>query len=276
MANAANAVSGLSPSILKVRGGSRPGDSLQLRSWRQAHGNDGAAQIFAMLVGAASCLLLIACANVASLEIAGASARQRVDAIRSALGASRASLIRICLLEGALMLTLSGIVASLIATWGTQAVAAALTTAMSDALAKPIVVDVRGLLFMLGIAAATWIATAMPAVIRLSRLSVTEGLRDDTRTMPVTRTAARARGVLMAAQVALTALLLVGSLLYLRTYAAKLGIDKGFDADHLVTVVAWPAGGSGIELKPLTSSILDRLRALPGVTPSPMWTRFRQ
>jgi putative ABC transport system permease protein len=265
IAGATARVAALDPIVERARGSAVVGQTMRLRSMAAVRGNPGAAQIFMMLVGAAGCLLLIACANVASLEIAAASERRRVYAIHAALGATRASLVRVGLLEGAVLLGASAAVAMTLALWGTQALSLELTAAMRDALVQPIAVDPRGMVFMLAIASATWLVTSLPVIWRITRTSVVDGLRDDTRTMPVTRASARARQTLMSGQVALTALLLVGSLLYLRTYAARLGIDKGFDADNIVTIAVGPAPDAAVQPGPLVASLLERLRATPGV-----------
>jgi predicted permease len=83
--------------------------------------------------------------------------------------------------------------------------------------------------------------------------------------MPVTRGAARARQWLMSGQIALTVLLLVGALLYIRTYAALVGRDKGFDASRVATVEVFPAPDAPRKGAELETEILLRLSALPGV-----------
>jgi predicted permease len=242
-----------------------PTEHMQLRSMADVRGNAGAATVFAILVGAAACLLLIACANVASLEMAAATVRMRVYAIQTALGASRASLVRVGLLEGGMLLGTSGVVAVSLTWWGTQLLDRQLTAPMRDALTNPIDVDPRVLTFMLSVAAMAWLLTAWPMVWRISRTSIVDGLREDARTMPVTRAEARSRHVLMAGQVALTTLLLVGALLFLRTYMARVGLDKGFDASNIATIAIDQAPDAARTPADLESEILARLRATPGV-----------
>lgn len=245
---------------------SRPrNESMRLRSMADVRSNPRARTVFGMLVAAAACLLLIACANIASLEMAAANARGRVQAIQTALGASRASLLRSALLEGTLLLGASAVLASLLTTWGLGVLDRQLTTTMRDALTNPLDVDTRVVGFTLGVAAVTWLLTSLPALWRTSRLSVVDGLRDDPRTMPVTRAAARSRQLLMAAQVALTTVLLVGSVLYLRTFLTEIGLDTGFDSTHIATIEVYPADDAPRKGADLESAILDRVRTLPGV-----------
>jgi predicted permease len=236
-------------------------DAMQLRSLAEVRANAGATSTFAMLLGASACLLLLACANVASLELAAAARRVRVHALQSALGASRAALVRGGLWEGAFLLAASAAGATALTGWGIGVLDAQLTAPMRDALTNPLDVDLRALGFMLGIGAFAWLLTSLPAMWRLTRFSVVDGLRDDPRTMPVPRGAARARQILMAGQVALTTLLLAGALLYLRSYAHRAGLDKGFDATNLIAISVSPGPDAPKKGAGLETEILDNLRA---------------
>ena len=221
--------------------------------------------LFALLVGAAACLLLIACANVASLELALAAGRSRTLAVQAALGASRGRLVGAVLLEGALLLGVAAAAALAGVHWTTGAISRALSPGMRDALVNAIDLDMRALAFMLGLITLAWLLTSLPALVRASRPNLMHTLRDDARTMPVTRGAAALRHTLMAGQVALTVLLLVGALLFVRAYAARAGLDKGFDVDGLVSVVVSPAPDAPLRDAPLEAAVLDQIRAFPGV-----------
>jgi predicted permease len=238
---------------------------LRLRSLLSARRNDTATTVFSVLLGAAMCLLLIACANVASLETAAAARRVRAFAVQAALGASRASLVRAGLIEGGLMLIASAAAALLFAYWGMAALDRELTVAMRDALTNPLDLDGRTLAMMMVIAAATWLLTALPGVWRVSRASVVEALRDDPRVMPVSRASARSRQLLMTTQVALTVLLLVGALLYVQTYAGLVGRDKGFDAARIATIEIFQAPDAGRAAAAVEREVLERLRVMPGI-----------
>jgi putative ABC transport system permease protein len=223
------------------------------------------ALIFSMLVGAAASLLLIACANVISLELASASTRLRTYSVQTALGATRASLIRVCLLEGGVLLATSAAAAIAITVWGAAVLSDQLTVEMREALANPIDVDVRLLAFMVAVAAVAWLVTVTPTLMRVSNLSVVAGLRHDPRVMPVSRTSAVARQWLMTVQVALTVLLLVGALLYIRTYESRVGLDKGLDAHAVATLQVTQSPDAKREPAVLEAELLARLRGLPGV-----------
>jgi predicted permease len=227
--------------------------------------DDAATSIFGMLLGAGACLLLIACANVASLELATSAVRTRTLAVRSALGASRASLIRVSMLEAGLLIVGSLGLAAGLAVLGLDVLTTELTTTMRESLTNPLDVDARLLAFMAIVTTVTFGITTVPSVLQLSRLSVVAGLRHDPRTMPVSRGAARSRQWLMTAQVALTVVLLSGAVLYVRTYQARIGVDKGFNSSGLATLAVFRAPDATEDAAQLGAAILERVRALPGV-----------
>lgn len=240
-------------------------EGVALVSLAETRHRAGVGKSFLLLLSAAACLLLIACANVASLELATASHRLRALAVQTALGAARWSLVRVAVLEGALLLGASLAVAGLLAFWGLDVLSTQLTVAMRDALVNPLDLDPRVLAFMVLIASATWMVTIVPAVLTVSRLSVVEALRHDSRTQPVTRGAARSREWLMSTQVALTVILLIGAALYIRTYSERIGLEKGLDARAVGTLLVSPAPGTKVNALELGRDIMTRLRALPGV-----------
>jgi len=238
---------------------------ISLRSLADFRRQADVSLIFSMLVGAAVSLLLIACANVVSIELASAASRLRTLSVQSALGATRASLIRVCLLEGGLLMALSAATAIGLALWGTAVLSEQLTVGMREALANPVDVDLRVLALMVCLAAVAWMLTVTPTLVRVSSFSVVSGLRHDPRTMPVSRAAARTRQWLMTAQVALTVLLLVGALLYIRTYETRVGLDKGLDASAVATLQVYQAPDGKRDPVELQDELLARLRGLPDV-----------
>jgi predicted permease len=197
---------------------------------------DPHASLFALLFGAAAALLLIACLNVASLELAGAMTRLRVFAIQSTLGASRGALARTALLEGALLTAGAVTVAFGLSLGGTAALRALLPPSVKDGLMTPITVDDRALAFMAIAGAGAWLVTSAPVVWRASRSNLNAALRIDAHGTSISRRGAIGRQLLTAAQVALTVLLLVGALLYVRTYVAHATEPKGFDSRRLASI----------------------------------------
>jgi hypothetical protein len=90
-------------------------------------------------------------------------------------------------------------------------------------------------------------------------------LRDDPRTIPIGRGATRSRQFVVAGQVALTTVLLVGALMYLRSYLAQTGLDKGFDATNIATIEVFAAPDAPRRDADLESAVLGRLQATPWI-----------
>ena len=228
---------------------------------------DPHALLFSMLLGAASCLLLIACLNVASLELAGVVRRARAYTIQAVLGATRATLVRTALFEGGVLTAGAVMVAVALMFWGTSALPELLPAAMRNGLSNPIDLDSRTLAFIAVVAMVTWMVIVAPVAWRAWRTESAGTLNSNGRTSTVSRSQAFARHVLMTGQVALTVLLLVGGLLFVRSYNARVNEDKGFDSTNLVSVeLLLPAD---LRRSPragqIESELLDRLRAHPSV-----------
>ena len=216
-----------------------------------------------MLLGASGCLLLIACANVASLELATAASRARSYAIHAALGAGRSRLVRAGLLEGAALIGTSGALAWLIAGYGINLLTASLPPTMSDPLTNPIDLDGRAFIFVVLAALATWLLTTVPVLVRATRSQLADVLKRDERT--VAGSGAASRQVLMAGQIAVTVVLLVCAALSIQTYAAQLRLEKGFDSTHLVAIRIGQPPRAAVKPAQLEEEILSKLRAQPGI-----------
>jgi predicted permease len=228
-----------------------------------AEANARANLLLWMLIGAAGGLLLIAAANVVSLELATAMARARSHAIHAALGAGRARLMRIGLIEGVLMIAASALLAWLIASWGAGVLAASLPPTMSDPLTNPIDVDSRSLIFMVGAALLTWLLTSAPVALRATRPQLADVLRRDDRTHATA--GARFRQTLMALQTAVTIMLLVCAMLVIRTYGAQVALEKGFDSRNVATIRVFQQPRAATRPADLEREILSRLQSQPGV-----------
>ena len=192
--------------------------------------------LFVMLLGAAVCLLFVSSLNVAGIELAGAIGRTRTYAVQTALGATRSALARAAIMEGALLTGLGALAAFALASWGTTALTRLLPAALVDTVSKPIDVDARVVGFMTGATILTWMLTSLPVVWRASRPNLADGLRHDAQLTTISRAHAAARQLLMAAQVALTVLLVVAAVLFVRSYAAHLTQTKGFVSARLATI----------------------------------------
>jgi predicted permease len=228
----------------------------------------GSGTLFYMLLGAALCLLLIACANVASLELASALQRARTYAVHAALGASRTMLGRVALLEGLLLLSGAMAVAAGLAWLGIEAMNNYLPDAMRLRTANPIDFDTRSTLWMAGVAAVTWVLISLPMVFFASRSRLLHLLKQEDRGAAASRTGRAVRQVLTVAEVALALMLTIGGVLYSTSYQSLLAQDKGFDSTNLAeisfTIPVQYYNGHG-EMPALAAETMRRMTAVPGV-----------
>lgn len=225
-------------------------------------------RIFLVLLGAAICVLLIACANVASLELASAVARARTYAIQLAVGASRASLVRSALFEGMLLVGIAAILATALSWIGADALVSYLPPTMVAASPNPIDVDFRGLFFMTGLAALTSLLSSLPVVAFAWRANLLDLLKMEGSALATSRGGQLFRRALTVAEVALAVLLLVGTMLYIRSYSALLRLEKGFDSGGVVAIsltIPPQALGTAAERGVLADTLVARIRARPGV-----------
>ena len=224
--------------------------------------------MFLILIGGALCLLLTACANVASLELAGAIRRARTFAVRMALGASRRGLARVALLEGGLLMAAAGLAALGLAWLGLELLAAYLPPRLASTTANPIDLDLRALLYMSAIGAATWLLASLPIVIYASRSRLLGLLKAEERTAAASRGGMLVRRCLTVAEVAIAVVLVVGGVMYTRSYIAMLGADKGFDSTNLVEAsyeIPVEYYATAAEFREFANAVLSRVRAVPGV-----------
>ncbi len=221
-----------------------------------------------VLVGAALCVLLIACANVASLELASAVTRARTYSIQLAVGASRASLVRSAVLEGVFLVGIAAAAATVFARAGAQLIVAYFPPFITANSANPIDVDERALLFMTAIAAVTSALSTLPVAAFAGRANLLDLLKLEGSSIATSRSGALFRRALTVVQVALAVLLLVGTVLYTRTYLALLRLDKGFDSGGVASIsltIPPQALDSAAERRVLADTILARVRVRPGV-----------
>ncbi|MEP6916674.1 MAG: ABC transporter permease [Acidobacteriota bacterium] len=217
----------------------------------------------AVLAMVAGVVLLIACSNVANLLLARSAARQQEIAVRVALGASRARLVRQLLTESLCLGLLSGGVGLLIAYFATQLLAKSLPATGTFTTSS---LDGTVLLFALLISVATGFIFGMIPALTVSRGGISEVLKE-------TRTAGRsARGVtvanvLLVGQVALSFLLLVTAALFLRSIQQAYEIDPGFKADRLAVFITNPgqAGYGEPQANAFYQDVRERVARVPGI-----------
>jgi predicted permease len=232
------------------------------RLLRQAAAARNADRLLLLLLGAGLSLLLISCANVASLELAHAIRQTHASAVRAALGASRALLARLAALEG-LLLASAGLVAGLGVAVLLIELAQPYLPASFTRAQNPIDLDTRAVTFSFVAAVVAWLLLSVPAMAHLARPgALTLGQR---ATPPGS---ARLRRRLTVVQVALAVSLVTVGLLYSRSYRELLALDKGFDSVGVAVVtVSMPSNyfetGAGREA--VTGRLLAEVRRLPGV-----------
>ena len=218
-----------------------------------------------MLLGIAALVLLIACANLANLLLARATARQREIAARLAMGASRGRLIRQLLTESLLLAAIGGLSATLLAGVLSGAFVALLDTGGSIVL--PLRVDWRVLAFTTALSLLTCLLFGLAPAMNATRVSASSVMRASARGTTSGREVVGLRRGLVVAQVALSVVLLFGSLLFARSLHALLTLDPGFNADGVITAsINFSRLNLPVERRAaFRRDVLDRLRALPGV-----------
>lgn len=184
-----------------------------------------------MLFGAVGFVLLIACANVASLLLSRAIARRREFAVRIALGASRASLARQLVAESLLLALVSGVGGLLIAWWGTHATVAAMPGALPRA--AEVQIDSRALLFTLVVSLACGLIFGLAPALRSARADVQDTLKQGSRGS--TSGSHRTLAGFAIGQTALAVILLVGAGLMIRTLVRLWKVDPGFQPANVMT-----------------------------------------
>ncbi len=212
-------------------------------------------------------VLLIACANVANLLIARAFARQKEIAVRLSIGATRWQLVRQLLLES-LVLSAAGAVAGVALAVVMTRVLLAMVPTEGTPLLIEATPDWRILLFTLLLTCLTALLFGMIPALRASRPDLASTLKDTVGAIAGSGGSVRLKKGLVAAQVALSFLLLFGSGLFVRSLQNLKGKDTGFhDIDNLVTFRISPAlnGYNGARAQDLYRRLLDQLRATPGV-----------
>ncbi len=219
-----------------------------------------------ILLGAALCLLLAACANVVSLEVAGGLRRSRVLAVQAALGASRWSLVRTTLLEGVALVGVAYVLALGLASGGISLLRDFLPPSLTSEGVNPLDVDWRAISAMGLVAAVVWAVASLPATLRANSPELQLLLKGDDRSSTSSAQAARLRRWITVGEVALSVLLLAGGLLYLRTYSALLAVDTGLQTDNVMALSArMSAQTSPARVGQIEAALLDRLRADPTV-----------
>jgi len=217
----------------------------------------------AVLMGVVALILLIACVNLASLMLARAAGRQREMAVRAALGATRWRLVRQQLAESLLLAAAGAALGFLLAEWGTRFVARMIWTGHVPLRMDP-APDARVLAFTAGIAIVTAVLFGMAPAWRATRTDPGTALQRSAR---MSGSTGRFGKALVAVQVALSLVLLIGATLFLRTIHNLRTVDAGFRRDGILLVNLFPRAGGheGLNRPVYYHELADKVAALPGV-----------
>ena len=218
------------------------------------------------LMAVVGLLLLIACANVASLLLVRAAARQREIAIRVALGAPRRRLMRQLITESVMLALAGGVLGLLFAYWGSDSLVPLMSHSATPVLlsVRP---DVRVLAFTLIVSLATALLFGLAPAWRASRLDVSPATKESERTMGAMGGQARLGKILAVMQVALSLVMLIGAGLLVRSLANLKSFYPGFNQDRVLLASVNPTlvGYLGSQIDRLYAQALERIRAIPGV-----------
>jgi predicted permease len=217
-----------------------------------------------LLMTAVGLVLLIACANVASLLLARAAARQHEFTMRSALGAGRLRLVRQLLTESLLLAALGGASGLLISQWGIKALLVFMRL-QADPISFSVAPDARVLWFTLAATFLTGLLFGLGPALRSSRLDLATALKGAGGGVAGDAARQRLNQALVVAQVALSLLLLIGAGLFVRTLQKLKATDAGFNRENVVVFNLDFTQNPRDRLLPLYKELAARLETLPGV-----------
>ena len=220
-----------------------------------------------MLMGAVAFVLLVACANIASLLLARASARQQEMSMRVALGAGRRRLVRQLVTESVLLSLAGGALGLGLAWAGTRALIAARPADIPRL--DQIGLDPVVVLVTLGVSVATGLLFGLFPAVQATRRSLTAGLREGGRSGAGGRASNRVRAGLVVAEMALAVMLLMGAGLLIRSFVELTNVPRGFDTDRAMAFTAMlqgPKYGNATQIRARIADVEARLEAMSGVT----------
>jgi predicted permease len=240
----------------------------------QQYGTDSVRPLLLILLGAVSFVLLIACVNVANLQMARLTARRGELSVRMALGAGRRRIVRQLLTE-AVVLSLLGASLGVLLAW--LAIGATLPLVPQGVLSQPggIVIDARVMAFCLGLSLLASVLVGLVPALRISGSAFGDGHAlhaGETRTT-ADRQGERLRTLLVAAQIAMTLVLLIGAGLLIHSFLRLTSVSTGFESSgrdgvlQIVKVTLPPRLYDEPErIHAFARGVLDRIQSLPGVT----------
>src|SRR5262245_47439932 len=221
-----------------------------------------------ILLGAVAFVLLIACANVANLLLTRAVTRRKEMAVRMALGAGRARLIRQLLTESALLAGAGAVGGLLLSLWGVQVLKTFLAQNALLPRGEAVGLDGRVLAFTLGISLVTGLVFGLAPGLAASKTDLNDALKESGRRAGVGRRDRRFRHALVVGEVALALILLVGAGLMIQSFLRLRRVDPGFRPENVLAAdISLPNSRyqNGRQILNFQRQLLERVAALPGV-----------
>lgn len=226
---------------------------------------DVQAQLY-ILLGAVGLVLLIACANVANLLLARATGRQREIAIRAAMGASRGRIARQLLIESGILSIAGGACGLAVAQWGTELFAQLASNQVPRLAGASI--DLRVLAFTVIASLGTGLFFGIVPALQLSRLELTETLKETGRGAGQSSRQNRLRSLLVASEMTLAVILLIGAGLLIKSLSKLESVDPGFKPHGVLTYsidLPDPRYPKSEQAEAFFRQLYQRVRAIPGV-----------
>src|SRR6185437_7929103 len=220
-----------------------------------------------ILMGVVGVVLLIACANVASLLLSRALKRKKEIAVRTALGASRGVIVRQLLVESLLLAAIGGVIGIFAGYAGTRGLLALNQDTVSQ-LRGGVAMDWRVLCFTIAISLVSGVLFGLAPALQLSKTDLNSVLRDEGRGSTGSRRVASSQNFLVVAQVALSMILLIGSGLLIRSFLQLMNVNPGFDPRNVLTMrINLPPSkyGTNAQMVSFYNEVLRQMQSLPGV-----------
>ncbi len=221
-----------------------------------------------VLLGAVGLVLLIACANVANLMLMRSSVRQREMAIRTSLGAGRLRIIRQLLVESAILGSVGGLLGLLFAVWAKDGLLAILPEDMSVAKVNNVTIDHNVLAFTIVAALGTGLLFGLLPALRASRPDLSDTLKEGGRAVSASLSRNRMRAALLAGEMAVALMLLIGAGLLIKSFVRLENVTPGFQADRILSMRVSLASSRYANLQKTSdglAEIIHRIEQVPGV-----------
>jgi predicted permease len=219
-----------------------------------------------ILFSAAGLVLLIACVNVANLQLARVSARQREISIRTALGAGRARIMRQLLTESVLLALLGGALGIILASWGVKLLIGLKPAGIPHG--TTVTIDFAVLAYSFGVSLFAGVLFGMVPAFQRSSVEPGESLKAGERSLGEKRGSSRLRNLLTVSEVALSIVLLVAAGLLIRSFVGLLEVRPGFRTDHILklslTLPKYTYPDQARQARFYTQ-VMERIQALPFV-----------